>query len=498
MLRRTRRLLPLTLLAVAFVGAALAANDEPAAKSKATNPGLGAVKPPTYKVEKAPFKVEITLKGMFESGAMTEVLIKPEVWGPGMGGGLTVVKAAEAGATVKAGDVLLTLDREKIDRAIRDQEADQQLADLAIRMAELDLPITERSAPLELASAERAKARADEDLRKFLSIDKPLAVESAEFGVRSMAHNLEYVEEELKQLEKMYRKKDLTEETEEIILKRQRNQVDSAKFMLKQTENRRDQTLKVDLPRREQDMKEGVTRANISYEKVRTTSPLGVSQKRLALEKAKYERARGAEKLANLKKDRELFTIKSPAEGIVYYGRCVQGQWPTAAGLVSRLQKGGSIQADEVFMTIVRPWPMTVRAAVEEKDRGLVAAGAACKVTPAALPDVKLAGKIDRVSRVPVGGSFEAVVTFDAAPGEAIVPGMACTVKAVTYTNPEAVTVPAVAVFDDELNEDQHYVYKVGPKGPEKHVVTVGKRSGGRAEITSGLSVGDEILLSKP
>ena len=75
---------------------------------------------------------------------------------------------------------------------------------------------------------------------------------------------------------------------------------------------------------------------------------------------------------------------------------------------------------------------------------------------------------------------------------------MACAVKAVTYTNAEAVTVPAVAVFDDELDEDKHYVYRVGSDGPEKRPVTVGKRAGGRAEITAGLQVGDEILLAKP
>ena len=116
----------------------------------------------------------------------------------------------------------------------------------------------------------------------------------------------------------------------------------------------------------------------------RTTLPLTVGQHRLALEKAKYERARGAERLANLKKDRDLFTVKAPADGVVYYGRCVEGQWPNAAGLVSRLQKGGNIQPDEVFMTIVRPAPMTVRATVEEKDRAQISVGAACKVTPTA------------------------------------------------------------------------------------------------------------------
>ena len=487
-----RRLLPSMLAMTALAGVAFAADAD---KVKPANPGL-VVKPPTVKVEKTPFKVEITLKGVFESTSLTEVLIKPEVWGPGMGG-MTVVKAVEPGTSVKAGDVLLTLDREKIDRAIRDMEADQKLADLAIRMTELDLPIAERSAPLDLAAAEQAHNRADEDLRKFLAVDRPLAVESAEFSLKNAAHSLEYAEEELKQLQKMYRK-DLTEETEEIILKRQKYQVEGAKFMLKMAENRREQSLKVDLPRREQDLRDGAAKAALAWEKARTTGPLAVNQKRLALEKAKYERAHGAERLANLNRDRDLFTVRAPADGIVYYGRCVLGQWPAAAGLVAKLQKGGSISPDEVFMTIVRPWPVTVRATVDEKDRSLVSVGSACKVTPTALPNVKLAGKVERISRVPIGGAFEVVVSFDAAPGDAIVPGMACSAKAVTYTNPEALTVPAVAVFDDELDEDRHYVYKVTAGAPVKRTVTLGKRSGGRAEIMNGLEAGDEILLARP
>jgi multidrug efflux pump subunit AcrA (membrane-fusion protein) len=496
--RWTRRLTSLAVLAAA-AGFAFAQDAEPDAKAKdkaepKAPPGLSA-KPPTYKVKTAPFRVEITLKGVFESATMTEVAIKPEAWG-GLLGGLTVVKAAEPGATVKTGDVLLTLDTEKIDKAIRDLEADQQLAELAIRQAELELPILERTTPLDLAAAERSKDRVEEDLRKFLATDKPLAVESANFQVRNAANALEYAEEELKQLQKMYRK-DLTEETEEIILKRQRNQVEMGRFLLKQAENRRDQSLKVDLPRREQDLRDSATKAVINWEKSQSTLPLTLSQKRLALEKARYERAKGAERLADLKKDRELLTVKSPADGIVYYGRCVQGNWPTAAALLTKLQKGGNLSADEVFMTVVQPRPLFVRATVEEKDVAAVTPGSACKVTPAAAPDAKLGGKVEKVGAIPIGGNFEVRVSVDAA-DESLVPGMACTVKVVPYVREEAVVVPAVAVFEDELNDGKHYVYKVGANGPERRPVAIGKRAGGRAEVTGGLKAGDEILLSKP
>src|SRR2546430_13450640 len=102
----------------------------------------------------------------------------------------------------------------------------------------------------------------------------------------------------------MYRKV-LTEETEEIILKRQRNQVESARFTLKMAENRRDQSLKVDLPRREQDLRDAATKAAIAWEKAQSTLPLSLNQKKLAVGKAKYERARAAQRLTNPRKDRQ-------------------------------------------------------------------------------------------------------------------------------------------------------------------------------------------------
>ena len=85
-----------------------------------------------------------------------------------------------------------------------------------------------------------------------------LSIDSMEFSLRSSQQQLENQKEELKQLEKMYRSKDLTEETEEIILKRQRFAVEQSEHFLRLTKNRRDQVINVDLPRREREMKDGL------------------------------------------------------------------------------------------------------------------------------------------------------------------------------------------------------------------------------------------------
>src|SRR5262245_58758374 len=89
MTSRTRRLVPLSLAAAALAGVALARDADTPAKdtdkpkvpqpliNAPANPGLSGVpgakadaKPATVKAEQAPFKVEATLKGVFEAPQM--------------------------------------------------------------------------------------------------------------------------------------------------------------------------------------------------------------------------------------------------------------------------------------------------------------------------------------------------------------------------------------------------------------------------------------------
>jgi HlyD family secretion protein len=466
-----------------------------------TRAAQATAKPTTLKVKKEPFKVEVTLKGIFESEEMTEVVLRPEAWLPENRGLLTVMKAVEHGTPVRKGEILVSLDLEKIDQALRDLETDRQLTELSIKQAEEELPILEKAAPIDLAMAERAKKHADEDLKKFLELDRPLMTKVVEFYVKNAANYLEYAKEELRQLEKMYRSSDLREDTEEIILKRQRNDVEAQTFRLKMAEVRRDETLHIDLPRQEQSMRENVERQTVLLDRARTHTPLTLSQRRLALHKMKYEEDKTFDRLRKFRRDRELLTVKSPTDGLAYYGRCVRGQWTTASMIASKLQRGGMLLPDEVFLTIVKPRPFFVRATVEEKELQDLRVGRAGKVVPVSNPERKLEAKVTQVSPVPLAaGNFEARVILNAGQDEAsLMPGMACTVKVIPYRKEAAIVVPATAVFAEELDEDQHYVYLPSKDGkPAKRPVTVGRTAGGKTEILQGLHEGEEILPEKP
>lgn len=471
-----------------LLGLSVLAQDAP----KASDKGDKTTEKPkvaTVKVEKGLIKTDVSFKGNFEATEMVEVMVKPEVWQT-----LPVLKAAEAGTKVEKGDFLVEFDPEKIDKAIKEQETDQKMADIAMKMAELDFPLSEKSYPLDMAAAERGIKHAREDFDKYMR-DRQLAIDSANFSLKSSENSLANAKEELKQLEKMYRSKDLVEETEEIILKRQRFQVEAAEHFLRLSQNRRDQTLNVDMPRREREMRDNLERAEIAWAKAQFALPMGKEQKALGFEKSKMERQKSKEKYDNLKKDRQLFTVKAPAAGVVYYGKCVQGNW---TGSPAKLQKGGTVMGEEVFMTIVKAGPMIIRGSVDEKDFKSLSVGNTCKISTPAFPDAKITGSIEKVGTVPVGGSYE--VRAKVNPTDAgVIPGMSAMVKVITYEKKDALTLPAGVVFTDEGDEDKPYVYKsVGGGKPEKVMVKVGKKFGGKAEILSGLAEGDEVLKEKP
>jgi HlyD family secretion protein len=458
-------------------------------------------KPATVKVEKGPLRIDVALSGVFESTRMTEISIRPRAWAfP-----LIVERAIELGTPVKKGDVLVEFDYDKIDKAIKDTEVENALGDLALELAESEVPVLEKSLPVELSAALRAKTQADEDLKRFLEIDRSQSERNAQFMVKRSIEFLEYSKEELRQLEKMYRSKDLTEETEEIILRRQRFQVESGEFALKDAQLRRDQTLKVDLPRQELHVRENAVKLAIELEKARELLPLNLNQKRLALAKLKHDHVKSAEKLTDLRRDRDELTVHAPVDGLVYYGRCERGHW-SAAATASKLHKGGTIAADEVFITVVAPRPLEIRAIVDEKELYALTQPNELKglVTPTFDPDHRLSARLTSMLPVPrETGKFEAVIAVEIGEHDSSIrPGMACTVKFIPYRKEDALTVPSTAVFeDDSVDVPTHYVYLAKPdkdgKFP-KHQVKTGKTVNGKIELVDGLAAGDEILTTKP
>lgn len=450
--------------------------------------------PETVKVEKGKFSVDVTTKGVFEAEEVEEVSIKLEAWSTGM----VVQNAVAHGSTVKKGETLVTLDMEKFNKALKDLEIERELSDLAFKQAEVDYNTLQKMLPMDEAAAKLAFENAQEDYKRFVESDLPLQKRNAEHTARSSKNFFDYASEELKQLEKMYKADDIKEETEEIILRRQRDTVENARNMMLNNEKRASDSLKYDLPRREQMMKEANERTKLNFEKSQVLLPATVRQKQLAFEKTKLDRAKAVERFKNMEADqKKMLNIVAPCDGVVYYGKATKGQWNSST-MESKLSPKGSLPNDEVFMTIIKSNKLAVRGSIDEKDRPLVKVGDAVKVIPTANADQRIAGTVASVTAAPLGGSYEVRCKLNDVP-EGIIAGLTGSIKIKGYAKDNVLQVASTAVsYDDDV--DSYVVYTPATAGgkPTKVNVKIGRRSGDKVEILDGLTEGQVVLKEKP
>jgi HlyD family secretion protein len=464
------------------------AESKPAAKPEAS-------KPATHTVKADLLKIDLDLDGVFVAQNMTLVELRPKSWSA-----FKVVKAVKHGEQVEKGDVLVEFETDKIDEAIADQESAQELAELSLEQAELGLKLLGKTTPIDLKMAERQKQMNAEDLKRFLEIDIDLTKKSAASSLKSSEQSLEYQLEELNQLEKMYKADDLTEETEEIVLKRQRHAVERAKFYLEMSKNRYDETMNVYLPRDKEQMQVMADIYEMTIDRSKASLPINLEREKIGFEKLKVQQKRDLEKFAKLKKDRELMTITAPASGIVYFGKCVRGKWSGASTVADKLRPGATASTGPL-MTIVNPRPMQVRATVSEKDLHWVKKGMRGTVKPTAIPDGRATATISELDQI-LGVDNTYAATFRVSLNEemeAIMPGMKCKVKVVPYLKKRTLVIPTKAMKADELDDTRHYVQLINDDGRQvKQAVTIGQKKGEIVEILDGLAKGDKILAEYP
>jgi multidrug efflux pump subunit AcrA (membrane-fusion protein) len=187
-------------------------------------------------------------------------------------------------------------------------------------------------------------------------------------------------------------------------------------------------------------------------------------------------------------------TIKSPADGVVYYGRYAHGQW-SGPGAKEFLH-GGTLPANDVVLTVISNGHLFLHAEAEEHEIADLKAGQAARIAPTKSPNKKLDGKVQRVAGAPQGGKFEVVIALTANSPEGIVPGLTGSAKIVTNRKENVLSVPSSAVFED-TDDESWYVYLPG-KEPHKKPVTIGLIAGDKTEIVTGLAEGDEVLAAKP
>lgn len=458
------------------------AKATPDTKKKSSEPAKAETT--THTLKKGLFEIKVELSGIFDAVKASPISLAPETWNS-----MSVIKAVSHGSEVKKGDVLVELETEKLAKAIRKAELAQPLSDLGLKLAELELIELEKWTPVNLASQQRSKKQAEEDLAYFEKTDRAQRERAASQNLKQSSQYLSYAREELEQLQKMYAADDLTEETEEIIVTRAKNSVEGAQFRMDSMKLSTARTLNTTLPREQQSLRDKAKSAEIAWEKLSKSLPQSLNKKRLEVERMKRDQKEANENLADMKKDLAAFSIRAPHDGIVYYGANTRGKWTTASLVEKKLNPGGKLMPHEILMTIVQIQPLQVQTSIPENKLSLLKNGQKSKITPTSRPDDTLKAELSSMNRVPLptGGFPGTLEILDGSEG--LYPGMSCKILFEIYKNDKALTVPKKAVTTEKGKTT------IRMKDDKKREVKTGRTDGKVIEILNGLKEGDTIKL---
>lgn len=365
----------------------------------------------------------IKVNGVLEAVRSLEIVTDTEHLGA-----LKVKRLVEHGVEVSKGQSLVWFETEDVEKKIRDAEIALRLSRLSLEAAEFAAEQASAKEALERGQAERTLAKARRAYDNFVSVDRERQLAAAEFDVVNARASLENATEEFEQLEQMYKEDDLTEESEEIVLKRAKQAVKNAQFRLEGVEIATERSITQTIPNSVADQEDTLALAEMAHEKAMRDLESARQRREIELRKTREAFHDEEEKLAELKAERKQVVVTSPIDGILLHGKLARGR---IGDKPSQLEAGSSVAPTQVVMTVVDPRRLQVRVDLEQKQLASIKAGDTCTVTVDGVPEFEVAGEVASVGSVPYAGTkYDCVVKLKGLKrGSDLKPLMSCSLK---------------------------------------------------------------------
>ena len=306
------------------------------------------------------------------------------------------------GTRVRKGQTLVWFETDAVDRRIKEAESSLRLAELSHNEAEFSYQQFLETQTLDRQAAVRARKAAQTTYDNFVRIDRDQSIKSAEFSLKSSRHSLANAMEELKQLEQMYKEDELTEESEEIVLKRAKQAVESAQFRLESSEISTERTIKQSVPVQEAQQKDGLARAELAYQKAIRSLDVARKRKEIEMASAREKLKLQQDDFRKMKSERAALAVTAPHDGIAYHGPLTRGK---LSDKFSALKKETTIDGSQILLTVVNPQKQQIWIDLTEAQRAKVKKGMAGQVVAAAYPGGKLSATVTHVGAVPLANN---------------------------------------------------------------------------------------------
>lgn len=414
--------------------------------------------------------------------------IQPDQWSQFM-----IAELVKHGSSVKKDQFVLTFEAEDYQRNLAETKEDTKVRAIALAKAERQITDLKTTTPRLLEGLKLDHDRAKEALEYFTLTGRALQEEEALENLGRAQRSLSYQAEELKQLLKMYKEDGITEETEEIILKRQRASVKSAEFSLKKAQLSSEWALEKTIPRQAVDLERAHAEALLAYETGIVNLPRAIEEATLAFAKTQRSHAKLDQDQQELIDDGLIMDLKAPADGTIYYGKISETSW-SLGGTSKYLFKGGSVPVNTAFMSLVpTSSELTLQGFISQKDLLKLPIDAKGTASIEGLEDTNFVVTVTRLDVAPGdGGQYGVGLNINLPENSPIVTGMKGKVRLVTYRKEKGISIPPNAISSD--NGKSTVKLKMANGKLETRAIKPGRTVNDKIEILEGLEV-DQVIF---
>ncbi len=336
-------------------------------------------------------------------------------------GDIFLLNIMAQGSTVKKGDSIAQADFRALDILIQDYENSIKKKSLEVQQLRYALEQQKERSEQNLKKFRIALERAKEDQKDFLEKRKARMLAEEEERVKKALQAMSYKQEELNQLTQMYKDDQVAEETEEIILKRLKNELGAAEFAVEGAKLTAELAKLRNIHRLGEDWATAVKDKEMDLASAQQHANFELEQKQLSLSEAEVSLKRMQSKLDELKNDREMAVFKAPADGVLLYGGYVADKW-VAIPVAEKLRPGGKLQAFDKLATIV---PQDAELIVQATLPDSTATPKVGETVIIKIMNMQVPGEITEASAIPgADGKRRIIVTPKVPSKEIFAPGL--------------------------------------------------------------------------
>ena len=406
-----------------------------------------------------------------------------------------IIELVDEGSIVSSGDVLVRFNDEAIRETINQSELNVTEAQNALDTSRSNLVVAEKQRDSDLAAKQLAIDLADlalsawkegEDVAKRQQLQ--LAVQTAE---KDYARLFKKHESSVMLYEQKFLSKDELDR-DEIALLNSEATLKKAKLDVEVYEN---YTFKQQKQKKNSDYQQAID----ELDRARDRHLSHVNNLQATVSAKENRLVSRVSKLDKTNTQLEACVIRSPDKGMVIYATSMGDR----RDMGEPLKIGTKLWRNELVMTIPDTSNMIARAKVNEALSGLVLAGQKATVSCDAYPDDVFDGEVLSVGILAEGGGwrdpnrrdYTVEIKIENPNNVALKPSMRCSSEIYVENVESVLFVPIHAIHRDGSTA---WAWVQDGGGYSQKEIVFGRFSEAYAEIVSGLSLGDVVLLREP